>query len=64
MPDKSDERIEIDNVSMKQMKETERVDNHIIASLILGVDVTELYSPECLNDAAKRHGLVPGSRWT
>ena len=61
MLDESDERIDIDNVAMKKMKETERVDNHIIASAILGVDITEVYSPERVNEVAKRHGLVPGS---
>ena len=43
------------------MKETEKVDNHIIASVILGVDITEVYSPERVNEVAKRHGLVPGT---
>ena len=61
MPDESDERFDIDNVAMKKMKETESIDNHIIASAILGVDITEVYSPECVNEVAKRHGLVPGS---
>ena len=46
---------------MKKMKETERVDDHIIASVILGVDITEVYSPERVNEVAKRQGLVLGS---
>ena len=66
MPDESDERIDIDNVAIQKMKETEKVDNHIIASVILGVDITKNYSPERVNEVAKRHGLVPGRhhRWT
>ena len=44
---------------MKKMKETEGIDNHIIASLILGVDITDVYSPKHVNKFAKRYGLVP-----
>ena len=43
------------------MKETEKVDSHVIVSVILGVDTTEVYLPEHVNEVAKRHGLVPGS---
>ena len=45
----------------QKMKETEQIDNHIIASAILGVDITEVYSPERVNEVAKRQDLVPGS---
>ena len=31
MPDERDERIDIDNVAINKMKQTERVDNHTIA---------------------------------
>ena len=43
------------------MKETEHIDNHIIVSVFLTVDITQVYSPERVNDVAKRHGTVPGS---
>ena len=46
---------------MKKINETERIDNHIIASAILGVDFTEVYPQERVNEVAKKHGLVPGS---
>ena len=37
------------------------VDRHIIASTILGVDITEVYSPERVNEVARKCGLTPGS---
>ena len=37
------------------------LDNHILASAILGVDITEVDSPERVNDVARRHGLTAGS---
>ena len=37
------------------------INNHIIASAILGVDITEVYFPERVNDVAKRRELTPGS---
>ena len=61
MPDESDEQIDTDIVATKKMKETEKVDNHIIASVILVANITEVYSPERVSEAAQRHGLVPGS---
>ena len=45
--------------SVDQAKEKD-IDNHIIASAILGVDVAEVYSPERVNDVAKRHGPTAG----
>ena len=31
-----------------------------IASVILGANITEVYSPERVNEVAKRHGPMPG----
>ena len=42
MPEESGEQIDIDNVAMKKIKETEKVANHVIASVIPGVDITEV----------------------
>ena len=46
--------------SLDRAKEKE-IDDHIISSAILGADITEVYSPERVNDVARRHGLVAGS---
>ena len=42
-------------------KAEEEIDRRIIASAILGVDITEVYSPERVNEVARKHGLRPGS---
>ena len=36
-------------------------DKKILASVILGVDVTEVFSPERINRLAAKFGLTPGS---
>ena len=36
-------------------------DKHIVASMILGVDITEMFSPERVVQVAKKMGLSPGS---
>ena len=42
-------------------KDQDDEDKRIVASVILGVDITEVYSPERVNQVAKRWGLTPGS---
>ena len=37
------------------------VDRKILASAILGVDITEIFSPERMAKVAREYGLVPGS---
>ena len=37
------------------------IDRRIMASVILGVDITEVFSPERVAGVAKRYGLVAGS---
>ena len=39
----------------------DETDRKILASVILNVDVTEVYSPERVNRLAKKFGLVPGA---
>ena len=46
--------------SIDRAKERE-IDNHIIGSVFLGVDITEVYSPERVKDVAKSHRLTTGS---
>ena len=43
------------------MKDRDDIDKHIISSYILGVDITEVYSPARVNEVARRWGLKPGS---
>ena len=37
------------------------VDRKVLASLILGVDITEVFSPKRVNELASKFGLTPGS---
>ena len=55
--------IDIDSIEkvLLEKKKEDEVDRNIIASCIFGVDITEVYSPERINQVAKRWGLVPGS---
>ena len=46
---------------MKDLDGMKLVDRKIIAATILGVDITEEYSPERVANVAKRYGLVAGS---
>ena len=46
---------------MEDLDSMELVDRKIIAATILGVDITEVYSPERVAKVAKRYGLVAGS---
>ena len=39
----------------------DEVDRRIVASVILGVDITELYSPERVAKVARKYGLAAGS---
>ena len=54
MPD--DDGIDVDYLDevIKEQKERDDTDKHIIATCILGVDITEVYSPERVNEVAKR----------
>ena len=54
----SDIREDLDMDSMQRMSQEDR---KIVAQVILGVDVTEIYSPERVAKVAKEFGLVPGS---
>ena len=44
-----------------QMLSMNLVDRKIIAATLLGVDITEVYSPERLAQVVKRYGLTAGS---
>ena len=46
---------------MQDIDSIELVDRKIIAATIVGVDITEVYSPERVAEVAKRYGLVAGS---
>ena len=46
---------------MQDVDGMELVDRKIITATILGVDITEVYSPERIAKVAKRYGLVAGS---
>jgi hypothetical protein len=46
---------------MDDLDSMELVDRKIIAATILGVDITEVYSPERVAKVAKRYGLIAGS---
>ena len=46
---------------MQDLDSMEIVDRKIIAATILGVDITEVYSPERVAKVARRYGLVAGS---
>ena len=46
------------DVAMSLLDDTDR---RILASVILGVDVVEVYSPERVNRLAKKFGLTPGA---
>ena len=35
-------------------------DRKVVASVIRGVDITEIYSPQRVNQLASKMGLVPG----
>ena len=61
-PDKSMAPVE-DSMGIDALHEKaeEEIDRRIIASAILGVDITEVYSPERVNEVARKHGLRPGS---
>ena len=48
----------VDDEMMDSMNE---IDRRIMASVILGVDITEVFSPERVAEVAKRYGLVAGS---
>ena len=39
-------------------------DRKILASLVLGVDITEVYSPEWIARVAMEFGIVAVSPWT
>ena len=46
---------------MQDIDNMELVDRKITADTILGVDITEVYSPERVAKVAKRYGLAAGS---
>ena len=50
----------MDKIGSADRAKEKEIDNHIIASAIFGVDITEVYSLERVNGVAKRHGLVAG----
>ena len=47
-----------DDADMSSLTE---VDKRILASLILNVDITEVFSPSRVNQLASKFGLVPGA---
>ena len=47
--------------AIDEKKDQDEADRHILASCILGVDLTEVYSPERINEVVRRWGLRPGS---
>ena len=51
----------MDEIRSADRAKEKDTDHNIIASAILGVDIREVYSPERVNDVAKRHGLAAGS---
>ena len=59
----NDSGLDIDSVDkiIKEKKNRDDIDKHIISSFILGVDITEIYSPARVNEVARRWGLKPGS---
>ena len=46
---------------MEDLDSMELVDRKIIAATLLGVDITEVYSPEQMAKVAQRYGLAAGS---
>ena len=44
-----------------EMDSLDEVDRKILSSAIMGVDITEMFSPERVNKVARKFGLVPGS---
>ena len=59
----SDSGIDIDSMTeiSAEKKQQDEVDQQIIRACILGVDITEVYSPDRVNEVARRWGLRPGS---
>ena len=51
----------MDDEDMSSLQHMSEVDRKIIASVILGVDITEVYSPERIAKVAREFGLNPGS---
>ena len=51
-----DDGIDIDGIEKMILlkKKQDDVDKHIIASWIFGVDITEIYSPDRINEVARR----------
>ena len=43
------------------MDSLDEIDRKILSSILLSVDVTEVYSPERINKLARKFGLVPGA---
>ena len=58
-PDESEAKVRrVEDDMIDSMNE---VDRKIMVAVILGVDITEVYSPERVAQVAKRYGLVAGS---
>ena len=51
----------MDTTADNAMDLLDEVDRRILASLIMSVDITEVYSPERVNKVARKFGLVPGA---
>ena len=51
-----DSGLDIDSVNeaLKEKKERDDIDKHIMSAFILGVDITEMYSPARVNEVARR----------
>ena len=45
----------------QNMDSLDEVDRRILASIIMSVDVTEVFSPARVNKLAAKFGLVPGA---
>ena len=56
----SDEIAEIERMDF-DLGSMDLVDRKIVAAAILGVDITEVYSPERVAQVAKRYGLTAGT---
>ena len=54
-------RLNMDDEDMSSLQHMSEIDRKIIASVILGVDITEVYSPERIAKVAREFGLNPGS---
>ena len=50
-----------DEDAEQMMSSLDEIDRRILASIIMSVDVTEVFSPERVNRLAAKFGLTPGA---